>query len=111
MKTIAIQNTVEVPVRFTLKEGRVNKLFAFSFTAERLDQDTITERLEDKGRKVKSFMADIITSWDGQRLVLNEDGTPADFGPEALELLLNVAGVASVLFAAYFKDCGAKEKN
>jgi hypothetical protein len=111
MKTLAIQNSTEIAVKFTLKEGSVQKLFAFSFTATRLDQDEIQERLEDKDRKVKSFMAEVITGWAGQRLVLEDNGQPADFSPEALEMLLNVMGVAVILFNAYLKDCGAKEKN
>lgn len=111
MRTLAIENTTEVSVKFTLKEGKVNKLFAFTFTATRLDQDEIQERLEDKERKVKAFMAEIITDWQGQRLVLDDAGQPADFSPEALEMLLNVMGVAVICFNAYFKDCGAREKN
>jgi hypothetical protein len=111
MRTLAIQNTVEVPVKFTLKEGKVNKLFAFTLIADRLEQDEITSRLEEKDRKVKDFMTEVITDWSGQKLVLEEDGTPSPFGPEALAMVLNVAGVASVCFTAYFKECGAKEKN
>ena len=111
MKTLSISNTSEISVKFTLKEGVVNKLFAFSFTAERLDQDEITERLEDKNKKVKDFMAEVIKGWSGQRLVLEDNGEPAEFSQEALAMMLNVMGVGRILFDAYLKDCGAKEKN
>lgn len=111
MKTLSISNTSEISVKFTLKEGSVNKLFAFSFTAERLDQDEINERLEDKNKKVKDFMAGVITGWSGQRLVLEDNGEPAEFSQEALAMMLNVMGVGGILFNAYLKDCGAKEKN
>lgn len=111
MRTLAIQNVVEVNVKFTLKDGRIHKPFAFSFTANRLDQDDITERLESKDKKIKDFMGEVITDWQGQRLVLEENGEPSPFSPDALLMLLNVAGVASVCFNAYFKECGAKEKN
>ena len=111
MFTLAVEDTVEVPVKFTLKAKSVAKLFAFTLTATRLAQDEITARLEDKEKKVKDFMADVVTDWSGQRLVLGDDGAPAAFSPEALDALLNVAGVASVCFSAYFKECGAKEKN
>lgn len=111
MKTLAISNTSEISVKFTLKEGSVNKLFAFTFTAVRLDQDEISERMDDKNKKVKDFMADVITGWSGQRLVLEDNGEPAAFSAEALAMMLNVMGVAGILFAAYLKDCGAKEKN
>lgn len=111
MRTLAIQNTVEVNAKFTLKEGRVSKPFAFTFTATRLEQDDITERLESKEKRIKDFMADVMTDWQGQRLVLEENGEPSPFSTEALAMLLNVAGVASVCFNAYLKECGAKEKN
>ena len=111
MKTLAISNTSEISVKFTLKEGSVNKLFAFTFTAVRLDQDEISERMDDRNKKVKDFMADVITGWSGQRLVLEDNGEPAAFSAEALAMMLNVMGVAGILFAAYLKDCGAKEKN
>lgn len=111
MRTLAIQNTVEVNVKFTLKEGRVSKPFAFTFMANRLEQDDITERLESKDKRIKDFMADVMTDWQGQRLVLEDNGEPSPFGQEALGMLLNVAGVASVCFNAYLKECGAKEKN
>lgn len=111
MFTLAIQNTAEVAVKFTLKDGKALKTFAFTFTAERLEQDEISARLEDKEKKVRDFMSEVITGWSGQRLVLDKDGEPAEFSREALDAMLNVAGVAVVLFNAYLKDCGAKEKN
>ena len=111
MFTLAIQNATDVSVKFTLKDGKALKTFAFTFTADRLEQDEITARLEDKEKKVRDFMAEVITGWSGQRLVLDADGQPAAFSPDALNALLNVAGVAAVLFNAYLKDCGAKEKN
>jgi len=111
MYKLTIQNTAQVKVKFTLQDKGVNRLFAFTLEATRLDQDEISSRLEEKDKKVKDFMADLITGWDGQRLVLNEDDTPAAFTPEALQVLLNVPGVAAVIFNAYLKDCGAKEKN
>jgi hypothetical protein len=42
---------------------------------------------------------------------VEDNGEPAAFSPEALAMMLNVMGVGSILFNAYLKDCGAKEKN
>jgi hypothetical protein len=111
MFKLAIEDTVEVPVKFTLKNKGVAKLFVFSIVATRLAQDEISNRLEDKEKKIKDFMSDLITGWTGQRLVLDEAGEPADFSPEALEVMLNAPGVATILFNAYLKDCGATAKN
>jgi hypothetical protein len=112
MYTLAIEDTVEVPVKFTLKAGSVNKAFSVTLTAQRLSQDAITSALEEAGGKFQPFMQQVVTGWAGNRLILEPDtGEPADFSPSALEALLGVSGVAHVCFTAYIKECGAKEKN
>jgi hypothetical protein len=111
MFTLAIENTVDFPVKFSIKSKNITKVFAFNLTATRLEQEEIQTKLEDKEKKVKDFIADVVTGWSGQRLVLGTNGEPAEFDAEALDALLNVAGVATVCFAAYLKECGAKEKN
>ena len=113
MFKLSIEDTVEVPVRFTLKAGKVNKTFALTLTAQRLDQDEITARLEAGEFKFKNFLQSegLVTDWAGQRLVLDEAGQPAPFSAEAFALYLSAAGVAQVTFNAYQKECSAKEKN
>lgn len=111
MYTLVIDDVVEFPVKFTLKSGKVSKPFAMTLTARRMAQDEIRQMLSDKERDIADFLQDVLTGWADQRLVLGEDGQPAPFSPEALAVLLNVAGVAAVCFGAYFKECGAKEKN
>lgn len=108
---LAIDNVVDVSVKFTIKVKGVAKLFAFNFTATRLDQDEISSRMDEKEKKTKDFMSDLVTGWSGQRLVLTASDEPADFSPEALEMMLNAPGVATTFFNAYIRDCGAKEKN
>lgn len=111
--TLAIENVVEVPVKFTLKAGKVNKPFAFTLIATRLDQGEIAARLEEVESKFKPFMQTdgLITNWIGQRLVLGADGEPAQFSEEAFDAMLDAPGVAAMCFIAYQKECGAKEKN
>lgn len=113
MKTLAISDNTEFQAKFTLKDGKVNKIFSATFSAKRLSQDEIQAQLEACEYKYKAFLeADgLITDWQGQRLVLDEQGQPVPFSPEALSLFLSPSGVAKVVFDAYQKDCGAKEKN
>lgn len=111
MFKLAIEDIVEVNVKFTIKVKGIQKLFAFPFFATRLSQDEISTRLEDNKRKTKEFMADLVTGWAGQRLVLDANDVPADFSPEALEAMLNAPGVATVFFNAYLRDVGVTEKN
>lgn len=111
--TIAVDNVVEVPVRFTLKAGKINKPFAFTLLAMRIAQDELVAKMKDAEFKFKEGLQSmgVITGWEGQRLVLGADGNPAVFDEEALDALLSVAGVAQVVYVAYLKECGAKEKN
>lgn len=113
MFKLVIADVVEFLVKFTLLDGKVNKTFSATLTAQRLSQSDITQRLEAGEFKYKDFMLSdgLVTDWAGQRLVLDEAGQPAPFGPDAFEVWLNVAGVAQRTFDAYSKACGAKEKN
>lgn len=109
--TLAIQNTVDVPVKFTLKEGKVDRLFSFTLQCDRLDQEEIGTVLEENEHKVKAFMTKVTKGWEGQRLVLTEGGEPADFSPEALAVMLSAAGVAMTCYNAYGLHCASKAKN
>lgn len=122
---ITVGNKVSIPVKFTLKEGNVNKLFAFTLYGNRLDQDVIEEKMTEGGFKFKEGLLSmhksfvdptskeegLFTGWDGQRLICTEDGTPAEFCTEALEAMLSIPVVASIIYKAYLLECGAKEKN
>ena len=113
MYKLAVENVVEVPVKFTLKSGKVNKAFAFTLTAKRLPQDEITEAFKAVEFNFKAFLeaTSVVTDWSGQRLVLDDAGEPVPFSADAFSFLLNVTGVAQAIYVAYAKECGAKEKN
>lgn len=110
--SLAVEEVVEVPVKFTLKSKGVDKLFSFSASATRLSQDEITAMLANKEQKIKEFLPEVYIGWSGQRLVLDASTKePADFSPESLAAMLNAPGVALVFFNSYLKEVGAKEKN
>jgi hypothetical protein len=112
MFKLAIKDTVQVKVKFTIKDKGVDRLFAFTLDCTRLAQDVVSERLSDKDKTVMDFMRDLITGWDtSQRLVLLPDDTPAPWSPEAVDAMLDVSGVGHVIFTAYLKDVGATTKN
>ncbi len=108
---LAVANTVKVPVKLTLNNGDKIASFAFSVTADRLDQDQIKSRLGTGDELISEFLTGVIRDWNGQTLILDEDDKPADFGPDALEMMLGTAGVSAVIFNAYLKEVGAKAKN
>ena len=113
MYTLAVEDTVEVPVKFTLKSKKVNKLFSFTLTATRMPLDDIQEAMKAVEFKFREGLIsmDVLKGWDGQRLVLDDQGQPADFNADALNMMLSAPGVAQVVYLAYMKECGAKEKN
>lgn len=108
---LAIANVVKVPVKLTLNNGGKIAAFAFSVTADRLDQDQIKTSLGDGEALISEFLTEVVHDWHGQTLVIDENDKPADFGPEALEMMLSTAGVSMVIFNAYLKEVGAKAKN
>ncbi len=108
MYTLAIDNVVEVPVKFTLKSGRVNKPFSATLIANRLSKEESESQAE--GTSIKDFLLANVTDWRDQNLVL-VDGKPADFSREAFEYMLSVGNVLPVVWSAYIRETGAKEKN
>lgn len=108
---LAVEDTVEVQVKFSVKSKGVLKAFSVTLEADRLSQSEVNETFDNKEQKVTDFLMKVVKGWSGQRLVLDSDGNPAEFSTEALEAFFSVAGVAGLCFNAYFKECGAKEKN
>lgn len=52
-----------------------------------------------------------MTEWSGQRLVLLDSNEPAPFSAEAFDYMLKQAGLLTVVWQSYQRECGAKEKN
>ncbi len=104
---LAIGNVVQVPVKFTFKEGNVNKLFTFTLTANRKTPDEMESQPEIS---VLDFLYENVTDWTGQRLILQDNNEPAAFSREAFEYLLKLPDVFPLVWAAYKRECGAKKK-
>lgn len=108
MFKIAVSNVVVLPIKFTMKDGTTNKLFAFTLTAARKTQEEIEEHPE---QTIKEFLLENVTDWQGQRLVLLENNEPAAFSREALDYMLKQPGLLSIVWAAYGRESAGKEKN
>ena len=105
---ITISDTVKVKVAGTIADASGPQPFDFTFTAKRLDADTLRERLApDSDEKMADFLRSVILGWQG---VKGDDGEVA-FTPESLAQLLKIAGLAQLMFLQYVVDCGAKRKN
>lgn len=105
----AIGNVVVFPVKLTIKEGAVNKLFSFMLTAERKSQANLEETPE---KTVEEFLLEHVTDWTGQRLVLLENNEPAPFSPQALKYMFKEYDNATgIIWAAYQSEAWCKAKN
>ena len=105
---IAVGNVVQVPVKFTLREGSVDKLFSFSLTAVRRTPEEADAQPE---LSVKDFLLENVSDWSGQRLVLLENNEPAPYSRDAFDFMLKQPGVLGVVWTAYLRQCASKEKN
>ncbi len=105
---LAIANVIQVPVKFTMKEGAVNKLFSFTLTANRKTPEEVEEQPE---KTIKEYLIENVTDWSGQRLVLQDNNEPAAFSAEAFDYMLKQPGLLLLVWQAYQRECGGKEKN
>lgn len=123
---VAVGDNIDVPIKFTLKEGRVDKLFSFTLHGNRLEQDVIDEKMKEAEYKFKGALLSmhksyvdpnsqregLFTGWTGQRLIVSpSDGSPSEFSTEAFEAMLSIPGVSGVIYKTYQLECAAKEKN
>ncbi len=85
--------------------------FKFNLLCKRLSAADLTAELENKEESAATLIKKITFGWDGQRLVLEDDDTPAAFCADALDAMLDIAGMPMQCLNAYLKDVQAKAKN
>jgi hypothetical protein len=109
---IAVSNNVLVNVAgTTTDENGVAKAFSFGLICKRLkDSELRAAQNELKLIDVPQFLEPLVTGWRDQTLVLDEDGTPAAFCPEAFAELFSLAGMHQLCFNAYVEAAGATGK-
>jgi hypothetical protein len=105
---IAVGNIVEVPLKFTFRDGAVDRLFSLTLTATRKTQEEIEE---DPDLSVKDFLLNNVTDWGNQRFVLLDNNEPAPYSRENFEFLLKQPGLLGTVWQAYQKAVASKEKN
>lgn len=109
---IVVGNTVAVAVAgsHTNENGKPVS-FKFTLICKRLNAEDLKVALEGGAAQVDEFVANVVTGWRDQRLVLESDDTPAEFCPESLAALLNISGMGMLCFTSYMKEATAKAKN
>lgn len=108
---LKLGRTLEVPVRFVLRDGARDVPHAFTLIIHRLlrrEAADLFERIgmgaqrtdrsaEEAAEAVRTLLAELVIDWRGQRLVVDEDDQPAPYSTQAMELMLDVVGVGPVL--------------
>lgn len=109
---LAVSDKVTIKVEGTMtREDGSNDPFKFVLFGIRIGAKALTAALTDEKQKASDLLRQVVTGWKGQKLVLNEDDTPADFGEESFDTLLEAEGMATYCLNAYLKEVQAKAKN
>lgn len=108
---VAVSNTTIVNIVASIKndEGRPNQ-YKFDLICKRKGADELKD-LMDNGTNIKEIMRDVTVGWRGQRLVLEQDDSPAEFSAEAFDALLDISNMPIVLFNRYYSESSATAKN
>jgi len=108
---LAIGDRFTFPVHLKVRDGADTKDFKFQLEGKRLDSETarkvLTGEGESSGMTVQEFLRENITGWRSQRVVLDEEGQPAEYSTEALDSMLTISGVPAVLYQAFVLALGA----
>ena len=114
---LTVANVIDLPIKATVKDGDKSPEFKFNLQATRMTQAELREALNDKELPTRELLLARITGWRGQRLVVGEDGQPAEFSAEAFECMLSLVGMELIVLNAYLKavaladGAAEKEKN
>lgn len=113
---LSVSDTVRVPVTFDLANGNKVTKFKYVLLAQRLGEEEFQARIKNgdgiaTNEKIKVVMMEIMTGWEGQTLVLDEQDQPADFNAEALEVMFQTPKVLDIVTSSYLKEVGARAKN
>lgn len=109
---LAIDDVIGVRVegKTTTKDGS-DKPFKFVLTCVRKTAEEMKEAVSDKEETAFAFFEKNARDWQRQPFVLEEDGTPAAFSPDALRALLSISGMAALCWHSYVQQVQATAKN
>lgn len=104
---LAISNKIEFPVHLRLQDVAGAKDFKFHLMARRIDDNELREQVtpgtQNGDKEVSEVLKGIVEGWRDQRLVIDEDGKPAEFGPESFGAMLKVVGAGTLIYQSYLK--------
>lgn len=110
---LAIADKILTKVKGIKQEADgTEKPYEFKLLQDRLSQEELDKAHNDPNESASDFIKRITHDWQGQSLVLEEDGkTPAQFSQEALGALLTISGMAGLIYVAYRTQVAVRAKN
>jgi hypothetical protein len=109
---LAIADVIGVKVKgkYTDEAG-VDKPLEFVLFCDRCNAEEMKAAVSDKDETAFDFFDKHASGWKGQKLVLEEDGTPAAFSADALKALMSISGMAALCWHSYVQQVQATAKN
>lgn len=111
MPKLVIDDSVKVPVKFDINNKGKAKSFNFNVICTRLDQDEINAILKDDDALIVDVLKRIVTDWENQPLVVDDDNKSCEFSEESFAVMLKLQGIQKIMWVSYLKEVGAKVKN
>ena len=108
---LVVSDTISVPVAGRLPDASGRAVpFSFTLTARRLPATELLAAIDNNDRTEPEFLGSVVRGWSG---VQTDDGADLPYSPAALDALLDIVGMAGLVFSSYIEACGvkAKEKN
>jgi hypothetical protein len=103
-----VSDTVSVPVAGRLPDASGRAVpFSFTVLARRLPASELRNALEPTDRTVPEFLNSVVRGWSG---VQSDDGAELPYSQPGLDALLEIVGMANLIFGAYIEACGVKGK-
>jgi hypothetical protein len=109
---LAIANEFGLRVEGKTRDGAgADKPFSFVLTCDRLSGDELQQSIKDNAETIQQFFERVAKGWKDQRLVLDEEGKPAEFCVDALRVLMSINAMPQLCWQAYLTQVGAAAKN
>lgn len=109
---LTVSDIVQVHVTgFTLDATGAEQPFAAKLQCERIDAAQVKLISDDSEQTVDDVLRRVTKGWAEQDLVEDEAGLPAEFCPEALEVMLSMPRFSGLAYMKYLQAIGAQQKN
>lgn len=100
---LTLGDVIEFPVKGFVRDGAGSVPISFTACAKRIPVELYRDVLRDGADITKrDVLADNLTDWRGQRLVRDDQGEYAAYSVAALDMLLSVVGMDTLISQAYF---------